>query len=209
MADGARQTIIRSYWLDLEYKTELRIQVKELLFDDAYLSKVINDKKSWFTRMEVLDLIYHQFFFTASSLGRQLTTLQFCQPLTPQTLALVAVAIHCVLSEYVTGKKVTFMSSLEEYRGKFCPSPVMDCITAEATALINYTWWGSFIPPMVLLHYNRCSSIPIGAPQSGLALRYFIQRSILHFCRHSSTSIRSASISFQTLSLSPFRRCSE
>jgi hypothetical protein len=31
------------------------MQIKELLFDDAYLSKVIDDKKSWFTHMEVLD----------------------------------------------------------------------------------------------------------------------------------------------------------
>ena len=104
MADGARQTIVRSCWFDLGSETELRIQVKELVFDDAYLSKVINDKKAWFTRMEVLDLIYHQFFFTANSLGRQPTTLQFFQPLTPQTLALVAAAIHCVLYEYATGK---------------------------------------------------------------------------------------------------------
>jgi hypothetical protein len=69
------------------------------LFDDAYLSKVIDDKKSWFTRKEVLDLIYHQFFFTANNLGRQPTTSQFFQPLMPQTLALVATAIHCALSE--------------------------------------------------------------------------------------------------------------
>jgi len=54
--------------------TEIQIQVKELLFDDAYLSKVVYDKKSWFTRMKVLDLIYHQFFFTANSLGCQPTT---------------------------------------------------------------------------------------------------------------------------------------
>ena len=36
-------------------------------------------------------------------------------------------------------------------------------------------------PPMVILRYNRRSSIPIGAPQSRMALRYFIQRSILPF----------------------------
>ena len=42
-------------------------------------------------------------------------------------------------------------------------------------------------PPMVLLRYNRRFSIPIGAPQSGLAVRYFIQRSILYFCQRSSS----------------------
>jgi len=180
--------------LDLGSETELRIQVKKLLFDDAYLSKVIDDKKSWFTRMEVLDLIYHQFFFTANSLGRQPTTSQFFQPLAPQTLALVAAAIHCALSEYAARKKVTVMFSQDEYQGKFCPSTVMNCITAAAIALINYTWWGCFIPPLwfssaiigapqspsALLRYPRRSSILICAPQSGLALRYFIQCSILH-----------------------------
>jgi len=77
LADGARQTIVRSYWLDIGSETELRIQVRELLFDDAYLWKVINDKKLWYTRMEVVDLIYHQFFFTANGLGRQPTTSPF------------------------------------------------------------------------------------------------------------------------------------
>jgi len=89
-------------------------------------------------RMEVLDLIYHQFFFTANSLGRQLTTWQFFQFLTPQTLAHVAAAIHCALSEDAAGKKVTVMVSHDEYRGKFCPSTVIDCITVEAIAHIKF-----------------------------------------------------------------------
>jgi len=55
--------------LDLGSETELEIQVQELLFDDTYLSKVIEDMKFWFTRMDVLCLIYHQFFFTADILG--------------------------------------------------------------------------------------------------------------------------------------------
>jgi len=88
--------------------------------------------------MEVFDLIYHEFFFTAISLGRQPTTSQFFQPLTPQTLALVAAAIHCALSEYATGKTVTVMFSQDEYQGKFCPSTVIDCITAETIAHIKF-----------------------------------------------------------------------
>jgi len=115
LADGARQTIFCSYLLDLPSETELRIQVKELLFDDAYLSKVINDMKLWFTLMEVLHLIYNQFFFTANSLGQQPTTSQFFQPLTPHTLALVAAATLCPLSEYATGTKVTVMVFHDEY----------------------------------------------------------------------------------------------
>jgi len=94
MADVARRTVARSYQLDLGAETELWIKVMELLSDDAYLSKVLDDKKSWFTRMEVRDLIYHQFLFTANSLVRQPTTSQSFQPLAPQTLALVAAAIH-------------------------------------------------------------------------------------------------------------------
>jgi len=54
--------------------------------------------------MEVLDLIYHQFFFTANSLGCQPTTSLYFQPLAPQTLALAASTIHCALSEYASGK---------------------------------------------------------------------------------------------------------
>jgi hypothetical protein len=81
---------------------------------------------SWFTQTELLDLIYHLLLFTANTLGRQLTTAQFFQPLTPQTLALVAGAIHCVLSQYATGKKVTVMFSEDEYRRKICLSTVAE-----------------------------------------------------------------------------------
>jgi len=123
------------------------MQVKDLLFDDDYLLKVINDKESWFLWIEVLEIIYNPLFFTANSLGRQPTTSWFFQHLTLQMLALIATAIHCVLSEHATGKKVTVMFSQDEYRGKFCPSTVTDCITAEATALINYTWWAASYPP--------------------------------------------------------------
>ena len=65
--------------------------------------------------MEVLDLIYDQLFFTGNSLRRQPTTSQFIQPLPPQTLALVAAAIYCALSEYATGKEVTVRFSQDEY----------------------------------------------------------------------------------------------
>jgi hypothetical protein len=64
--------------------------------------------------MEVFDLLYHQFGFTANSLGQQPTTLQFFQPLTLQTLALVATAIHCALPEYGSRNKFTVMFSHDE-----------------------------------------------------------------------------------------------
>jgi hypothetical protein len=117
LADGALWTVVQCYQLDLCCETELWIQVKELLFDNAYLSKVVEDKESWFTRMEVLDLIYPQYFFTANSLGRQQRTSQYLQPLALQTLALVATAIHCALSEYASGQKATVMFSEDEFQG--------------------------------------------------------------------------------------------
>jgi len=166
LVDGARRTVVGSYQLDLRSDTELRIQLKELLFDDAYLSKVVDDKKSWFTRMSVLDLIYHRFFVRANSLGCQPTTSQYFQPLAPQTLALVAAAIHCALSEYAGGKEATVMFSQDEYRGTFCPSPMIN-FTPEATALINHTLVGRFKPPPTSMWRN---STRIGAPQSPSAL---------------------------------------
>jgi len=85
--------------------------------------------------MEVLDLIYHQFFFTANRLVCQPTTFQFYELLTLQTLTLAALVIHFLPSEYVSGKKSTVMISQDEYYCKFCPSPVMN-FSLEATAFI-------------------------------------------------------------------------
>jgi len=85
----------------------------------------------------VLDHIYHQFFLTANSLWPQPMTSQHIQPLAPQTLALVATAIHCAPSEYASGKKATGMFSQDEYQGTFCPSPTIN-ISPEATVLINH-----------------------------------------------------------------------
>jgi len=143
----------------------------ELLFNDASRLKIIDDEKSLYTRMDVLDLIYHQFLLTANTLGRQLTTSQFIQPLSPQTLAHVAAAIHCELSEYATGKKVTVMflkvnievnSALPWWYIELLQKPLHSSITHGGAA--------SYPPPppqVVLLRYNRHSSIPVRCPQSG------------------------------------------
>jgi hypothetical protein len=98
LADGAGRTVVQSCQLDWRSETELRIQVMELQFDDAYLSKVVENTKSWFTRVEVLDLICHQLYFTANSLGCRPTTPQYFQPLAPQAFGLVATTICCELS---------------------------------------------------------------------------------------------------------------
>jgi len=91
--------------------------------------------------------MYHQFFFTVNRLGRQPITLQHSQPLSLQTLALVATAILCVLCEYASGMKDTEMLTQEEYRGTFCPSPVI-CFTLEAAVPINYKYLGRVTPPL-------------------------------------------------------------
>jgi hypothetical protein len=49
LADVAHRTVLLSYLLDVGSETELRIMVKDLLFDYAYLFKEVDDKKSWFT----------------------------------------------------------------------------------------------------------------------------------------------------------------
>jgi len=74
LADGVRQTVARSYQLDMYTETELIMQVKEHQFDDVYLSMVKDDMISQFTRMDVLDANYHQFLFTANCLRHQPTT---------------------------------------------------------------------------------------------------------------------------------------
>jgi len=123
--------------------------VKELLFANAYLSKVVDDKMLWFTQMEVLDFIYAQFLFTTNSLERQPTTLQYFQPPAPLTLALAATAIHCVLSEYASGKKATVMFSQNEYQATFGPSPMIN-FTLEATtqSITHQRRLRTFAPPM-------------------------------------------------------------
>jgi len=131
--------------------TELRMKLKLLLFDDVYLSNVVDDKNSWFTGMEVLDIMNDQCFFTANSVGPQPTTSQYFQLLAPQTLALAAAAINCALSEYASGKKATVMFSQDEYRGAFGPSPVINFTLEATTQSITYQR-PNYTPPAAQLH---------------------------------------------------------
>jgi len=167
LADDALQTIAKRYRLDFGLETELRIHVKDLLIANVYLLRVVDDEKLSFTQMELLDLIDNQCCLTTTTLGRQPIVSQCFQPLALQSLALWAAAIDCVLSEYATGKNVTVMLSQDEDQGKFCHSMVMDCMAAEATALINYTLAGCFILPPP----PSCPTAMIGTPQSPSLLR--------------------------------------
>jgi hypothetical protein len=49
MADEDCRTVACSHRLNVGSNPELQIWFEELLFDDAYLSKVVDNKKSWFT----------------------------------------------------------------------------------------------------------------------------------------------------------------
>jgi len=102
--------------------------------------------------MEVLELIYHQFFFTTTSLGCQDTKFQFFQLLASQALVLVCAAIHCVMAEYASGKMATIILAQDEYYGTFCLFSVTN-FTQEATVPINHTLVGSFIHPLATLLY--------------------------------------------------------
>jgi len=85
------------------------------LVDDADISMVVEDKKSWFTRMEVFDQIYDQLIFSTNDMRCQPITSQYVQPLAAQNLALAATGIHCALTEYASGLRATVMFSPDEY----------------------------------------------------------------------------------------------
>ena len=67
LADGASGTVVCSQQLVLLSETEHQIPNQDHLYYNAYLPKIQDDKKSWFMWMDILDWIYHQFFFTANS----------------------------------------------------------------------------------------------------------------------------------------------
>jgi len=166
LADGACRTVICSCCFVLDPETEPWIQAKELLYEDAYLSTVLDDKKLWFTQMEMVHLIYNEIFFAANSFVCQPTSSQSFQSLTPQSLALAAAAVHRALSAYASGKKATVIFSADEYLGTVCPSLVIK-FTPEATASINCVLRGQEMHP----------TPPCGATQLGLRLLNPHQRS--------------------------------
>jgi len=113
--------------------------------------------------MDVLEIIYHQFIFTARSLGRQPMTCRISQPPAVQTLVLGTAATHCALSEDASEKTIAVMFCQDEYRGTFCPSAVMN-FTPEATALVNHSFEGCLeAPPLLLMiwcNYTRTGTPP-------------------------------------------------
>lgn len=91
------------------------MQATELQFDDAQLPTVLEDKKSRFSEMEIIDSIYHQFLLTADWLGHQPTTSHVIESLALISLALAAAGIHCALSDSASGKKGLVIFSQHGY----------------------------------------------------------------------------------------------
>jgi len=152
LTDGARGSNVSSYLLDSVSGTAYTIQLKKLQLVNIDLLNIMDDNKLWFTHIDVLDVIYHQFFFTANILEWQSTTSQFFQPLAPQTVACVAVAIHSMLSQYATGKQDMVRISHDMNQVQFSHSTVIDFTAAEVTVLSNDTLVGCLIPPIIPLH---------------------------------------------------------
>jgi len=206
-AEGAQQTVARNYQLDSFFGTELHIKLKDLLFDNGNLANIMYGNTSSSTRMDTLDVIDHQLFFTASSFWRQPTISQNWEPLASQTLPLAATVIHSMLSELSSIMNATVKYSQEEYRHTFCASPVI-LFTLDATTFINHTLVAHFITPLwykaamigtlqfpsaVLrldwdssisfsthfpLFWRSSAGIGTQSTLSGLVLLYFIPRSI-------------------------------
>jgi len=61
--------------------------------------------------------VHHEFFFIINSLGYQPTAMQFYKPITPQTLGLAVVAIHCIQSINYTRMNIAMQFSDNQYQG--------------------------------------------------------------------------------------------
>ena len=121
--------------------------------------------------MEVLDLLYHSFLFTANSLKCQPTTSQYFWHLTLQMLVLAATPISSSLSEYASWTKATVMFTQHEYPGTFSTSPVVKFYSASHCTHQSHNHGPLHSPPTlpaVQLRWSRCPSIPSGAPQPWL-----------------------------------------
>ena len=70
-------------------------------------------------------------------------------------------AIHCALSEYASGMKVTVMFGQNEYQGPSGTSPVINFTLEATTQSVTYQRPHHTPPPPLRTHSTR-----IGAPQS-------------------------------------------
>lgn len=65
--------------------------------------------------MELLHIIYHQFFFTVHCLKYQHLTSQFIQSSTPQPWPLAAKALEYILPEYAFEIRIIVIFTQSEY----------------------------------------------------------------------------------------------
>lgn len=117
-----------------------------------------------FTQLEVLDSIYHQFFFAANFLGCQAIPSHCFEPIAPQTSKQVDTATFCILSEVATQKKDNIMLFHNQLRCAFCSSLVIHNV-GEAITVIH-TLVRQFIPLqphhcfLIILCLNRVFPTP-------------------------------------------------
>ena len=110
LASAARQHVVALYNLSVN-PLECRIEVTTLLHNCSWMG-VWNDLNDldqgvkWFARPEIPRFIYHFFYATPQSLGRQsfLSDL-YADRVTPPMLALVATALNLALKEWSKGVK--------------------------------------------------------------------------------------------------------
>ncbi len=111
LASAARQHVVGLYNLPTSDPLGCRIQVTTLLHNCSWMG-VWNDPNDedkgvkWFTRQEIPRFIYHFFYATPQSLGRQsfLADL-YVDRVTPPMLALAATALNLALKEWAKGTK--------------------------------------------------------------------------------------------------------
>jgi len=124
--------------------------------------------------MKVLDWIYHQSCCTANHLDSQPTTFWFFEIIAPHTEHLVAIAVHCILSENAMRIQLAVLLLQAEHKSKCFSFKAID-VTVETTALIFYSLVASSMPlfftvPFILWSH---SLFQVSTPSLKLLL-YFI-----------------------------------
>ena len=111
LASAARQHVVGQYNLPTSTALECQIQVSALLHNYSRVgiwNDLTDEQKGvkWYTRPEIPRFIYHFFYASPQSPGRQLfLTNLYANRVTPPMLALVATALNLALKEWAKGSK--------------------------------------------------------------------------------------------------------
>ena len=113
LASSARQHVVGLYKLTTSHPLDCQTEVAALLHNHSWIG-TWNDPHDeqqgvkWYTRNEVLWLIYHFLYSTPQSYGRQAYLADmYKERVTPSLLALAATALNLALREWVKGTKQT------------------------------------------------------------------------------------------------------